>query len=97
MARKTKEQLEKQSFESLIQRLEEVVSRLESGGLSLEESLAAFEEGVSLVRAGESRLAEAEKKVEILTASPDGTVSAEPVFLDAADAAADSEGGTSNG
>lgn len=73
MARKpTKEQLDRQSYETLMQRLEDVVGRLEGGGLSLEDSLAAFEEGVALVRAGECRLSEAEKKVEMLLSTPDG-------------------------
>lgn len=72
MARETaKKSVNKQSYEALMARLEEVVDRLESGRLSLEESLAAFEEGVGLVRAGEARLDEAEKKVEILLAGPD--------------------------
>lgn len=78
MARETvKKAANKQSYEALMSRLEEVVDRLEGGGLSLEESLAAFEEGIGLVRAGEARLDEAEKKVEILLAGPEGTAVAD--------------------
>ncbi|MGC4116456.1 MAG: exodeoxyribonuclease VII small subunit [Myxococcales bacterium] len=53
-------------------RLEEVVRRLEAGNLPLEESLKAFEEGISLVRQGETRLGEAEKRIEQLLAAPQG-------------------------
>ncbi len=60
------------SYEELVARLEAVTKRLESGTLPLEESLAAFEEGIGLVRAGEARLAEAERRVELLLAGPEG-------------------------
>lgn len=53
-------------YEEIVTRLGKVVERLEGGGLSLEESIAAFEEGVRLARAGQRRLEEAEKKVEVL-------------------------------
>jgi exodeoxyribonuclease VII small subunit len=49
-----------------VKRLGQVVEKLEGGDLSLEDSIAAFEEGIRLARAGQKRLEEAEKKVEIL-------------------------------
>jgi exodeoxyribonuclease VII small subunit len=60
------------AYEEVLARLEEVVKRLEAGNLPLEDSLRAFEEGIALVRAGETRLGEAEKRVEQLLATPQG-------------------------
>ncbi|UCF66141.1 MAG: exodeoxyribonuclease VII small subunit [Acidobacteriota bacterium] len=54
------------SFEQSIQRLEQIVSALERGELNLDESLKLFEEGVSLSRRLDSRLSDAEMKVEQL-------------------------------
>jgi exodeoxyribonuclease VII small subunit len=54
------------SFEEAMQRLEEAVHRLEDGTLGLEESLQAFEEGIAWSRQCHQRLADAERKVEML-------------------------------
>lgn len=54
-------------LEQALARLEEIARTLERGDLPLEESLALFEEGVALSRRLESRLAEAEMKIEVLT------------------------------
>lgn len=55
-----------EKFEASLQRLEDLVQKLEDGDLPLEDSLKVFEEGMALVKACESRLNEAQKKVEIL-------------------------------
>lgn len=60
-------------FEKAMTRLEEIVSRLEDGSLSLDQALASYEEGVKLARLCATRLAEAEKKVELLTKTLDGS------------------------
>lgn len=65
-----KEKTEK--FETSLERLEEIVRRLEEGNLPLDASIKAFEEGMGLVRACESRLNEAERKIEILTKDKEG-------------------------
>ena len=62
------------TFEVAIARLEEIVRALESGSAPLDKSLALFEEGVALVKLCNSRLDNAEQKVKILTAAPDGTL-----------------------
>jgi len=54
------------SFEGAMKRLEEAVRRLEDGSLGLEESLQVFEEGIAWSRQCHQRLADAERKVEIL-------------------------------
>jgi len=58
--------------------LEALVARLESGELSLEDALQAFEEGVRLVRVLEEKLTVAERRVEILTRAPDGSLRLDP-------------------
>lgn len=64
MAGKTKQK--PVDFEKSLGQLEALVDKLEAGDLSLEESLQAFEEGVKLTRECQSRLAEAEQRVQIL-------------------------------
>jgi len=59
-------------FDQLLGRLREVVTRLESGELSLEQSLLVYEEGVQLARRGQTLLANAEKRVEILVSVSGG-------------------------
>lgn len=54
-------------FEKSLQQLETLVTAMEKGDLSLEESLQAFETGIQLTRECQSRLAEAELKVQMLT------------------------------
>ena len=54
------------SFEEAMQRLEDSVRKLEDGSLGLEESLQAFEEGIAWSRQCHQRLANAERKVELL-------------------------------
>ncbi len=66
------------SFEATLEALEGIVARLESGTLGLDEALAAFEQGVRLARQCESRLDQAERRVEVLLRGPDGSVRAEP-------------------
>lgn len=53
-------------FESSLQQLEALVTDMEKGDLSLEESLKAFEAGIKLTRECQSRLSEAEQKVQLL-------------------------------
>ncbi len=54
------------SFEEALKKLEESVNKLEEGSLGLEDSLKTFEEGIQWSRHCHNRLAEAEKRVEIL-------------------------------
>ncbi len=53
-------------FEEAMRRLEEAVRKLEDGSLGLEESLQVFEEGIAWSRQCHQRLADAERKVEML-------------------------------
>jgi len=65
-------------FEAALSRLEEIVAELESGELSLEQSLKLFEEGVKLARICNTRLEEAERKVEILLKDKGGKMTSKP-------------------
>ena len=56
------------SFETALTELEHIVNRLESGSLPLEEALNEFERGVQLARQGQSKLQQAEQRVQILLA-----------------------------
>jgi exodeoxyribonuclease VII small subunit len=58
--------MKKKSFEEALAKLEQITKELEEGDLSLEESLKYFDEGVKLAEYCNSKLNDAQKKVEIL-------------------------------
>jgi len=66
------------TFEDALSQLEALVARLEAGDLPLEEALCAFEEGVRLTRLCSARLEDAERRVHLLTRSPEGEESEVP-------------------
>lgn len=72
------EKNEKLDFEKTMENLEKIVEGLEGGDLTLDQALKKYEEGVSLVRACQSKLTEAEKKIEVLTKALDGSFKKEP-------------------
>lgn len=57
---------ETKNFETTLKKLETITKKLESEDISLDESLQLFEEGIKLVKLLQSKLSEAERKVEIL-------------------------------
>lgn len=61
-----------QSFEASLEELEKIVGLLEDGDQPLEESLKLFEAGVRLSRECQSRLNEAERKIQVLLRDADG-------------------------
>ena len=62
----------KLDFEQSMARLEEIVGLLERGDAPLDEAMALFEEGAKLMLECTKRLDQAEQKVTLLTAGPDG-------------------------
>lgn len=78
---------ETMTFETAIARLEEIVRLLESGNAPLDVSLSLYEEGVALVRLCSSRLDNAQQRVKILTAGPDGCLTEQDMPGGNADAA----------
>ncbi len=61
-------------FESNLKLLEEIVVQLEGGDLPLDKALELFEEGVKISRFCNTKLEEAERKVESLIKSADGAM-----------------------
>lgn len=78
------EELKVKDFESALKSLEEIVAQLESGDLTLDRALELFEEGIRVSRFCGSKLDEAERRVEILVKSADGSMKAEAFSEDAA-------------
>lgn len=66
------------SFEEALEKLESIVSQMEDGDVPLAELLAQFEEGSKLLKQCESRLKEAELRIEQLKLNKDGSASTEP-------------------
>jgi exodeoxyribonuclease VII small subunit len=65
-------ELKVRDFESSLKSLEDIVVQLESGDLTLDRALELFEEGINISRFCNSKLDEAERKVEILVKTADG-------------------------
>lgn len=65
-------EIEKLSFEDAMRELEATVGRLETGEATLEESIALYERGARLRAHCETRLREAEERVEKITLSAAG-------------------------
>src|SRR5688572_22653308 len=67
----------KPSFEDALGQLETIVESMESGEVPLAELLAKFEEGTKLLKVCESRLKDAELKIEQLKKQKDGSIAFE--------------------
>src|SRR4051812_15655555 len=67
----------KLTFEAALGKLEAIVESMESGEVPLDELLARFEEGTKLLKVCESRLKDAELKIEQLKKQKDGTITFE--------------------
>ena len=65
-------------FEEALQKLESIVEQMEGGELPLETMLARFEEGVRLVKSCQTRLEEAEVKINQLEKTADGQAVLKP-------------------
>jgi len=63
MARKKIENL---SFEESLSELENIVQNLEQGDVNLEDAMALFERGLNLSQTGQTKLKDAEQKIQIL-------------------------------
>ena len=67
-------ELKVKDFESALKSLENIVVQLEAGDLTLDRSLELFEEGIKVSRFCSSKLEEAERKVEVLIKTANGTM-----------------------
>ncbi|GAB5561492.1 MAG: exodeoxyribonuclease VII small subunit [Synoicihabitans sp.] len=68
----TKAKAEAPSFEEALEKLESIVSQMEDGDVPLADLLAKFEDGSKLLKQCESRLKEAEIRIEQLKLNKDG-------------------------
>ncbi|MBP9864888.1 MAG: exodeoxyribonuclease VII small subunit [Candidatus Omnitrophica bacterium] len=66
------------SFEKALEKLEKIVGELETGNVSLEDALSRYEEGIKLSRLCQEKLAQAEKKIEVLSKSVKGELVRKP-------------------
>jgi exodeoxyribonuclease VII small subunit len=64
--------IESLSFEEALRQLEGIVARLESGDASLDESITLFTRGESLRAHCETRLKDAQARIEKITLGADG-------------------------
>lgn len=71
--------VEKLSFEEALAELETIVRKLETGESALEESISAYERGTELKRHCETKLREAQVKIEKISISNDGTIKTQPL------------------
>jgi exodeoxyribonuclease VII small subunit len=77
MARKN--QIAPKNFEEALRELEQILAEIEGGEVGLEESLVKYERGIFLLQHCRAVLDGAEKQIELLTRSADGTLAAEPM------------------
>ena len=66
-------------LEERLEQVEALIASLESGRLPLAEAMKRYEEGISALDAVEKELNEAEQRLTILRAQPDGTEAEEPL------------------
>ncbi len=72
----------KQTFEKTLEKLEKIVDILDSGELPLEKALEKYEEGMALSRRCEQKLDEIQKKITLLSRTPDGIITETPMSDD---------------
>jgi exodeoxyribonuclease VII small subunit len=66
------------SFEDALAELEKLVKQLEDGKAKLDDAISAYERGALLKRHCETKLREAQAKIEQITVGADGAVSTKP-------------------
>ncbi len=66
------------SFEDALVELEKLVKQLEDGKAKLDDAIKAYERGALLKRHCETKLREAQAKIEQIAIGADGSVSAKP-------------------
>jgi exodeoxyribonuclease VII small subunit len=76
------EDIAKLSFEDALQALEEIVKGLESGNVKLDQAIDSYARGAALKRHCESKLREAQAKIEKISLDANGTPRTEPANLE---------------
>lgn len=67
------------SFETLLEELEQVVQRLETEQISLDEAMELHGRAVALVKTCQTRLQDAEQRIEKIVQAEDGFTTIEPL------------------
>jgi exodeoxyribonuclease VII small subunit len=70
------------SFEDALAELEGIVRRLEGGQVKLDDAIQSYERGAQLKRHCETKLNEAQQRVDRIVIGQDGAVTVEPAKLD---------------
>ena len=70
------------SFEEALAELEQIVRRLEGGQVKLDEAIQSYERGALLKRHCETKLNEAQQRVDRIVIGPEGAINVEPAKLD---------------
>lgn len=81
MSKAAKASSDELPFEEALKKLESVVEAMESDGLPLEQLIARFEEGTRLVQVCQTRLGEAEIKIQKLEQNLGGELILKPVSI----------------
>jgi len=80
--RSTPSEIAKLSFEDALKELEDIVRRLEASNVKLDDALAIYERGALLKQHCESKLREAQARVDKIVLSTDGKPATEPMALE---------------
>lgn len=70
------------SFEAALEELETIVRQLEDGKSALDDAISAYERGAALKKHCETKLREAQMKVDKIVLGEDGKASVEPAGID---------------
>ncbi len=81
-ATKTHKDIGKMSFEDALEELKEIVAALESGEGKLDSAIDSYERGAKLKQHCETKLKEAQAKIDKISLGPDGDVTTEPFDSD---------------
>lgn len=71
---KTDPSIKALSFEDALSELEKIVKQLEDGKIKLEDAVTAYERGAALKAHCESKLRDAQMKIDKITLNADGSV-----------------------
>jgi exodeoxyribonuclease VII small subunit len=77
----TADDIKTMSFEQALAELEKIVERLESGDSKLDDAISSYERGAALKLHCETKLREAQDKVERIKLAADGSVTSEPTEI----------------
>jgi exodeoxyribonuclease VII small subunit len=74
--------LARETFEDSFKKLEKIIAKMEGGDLPLEETLKLYEEGMRLYTQCSQKLTEVQKKVELLSQTPEGRLTGKSFTVD---------------